>query len=379
MRWRREFARMLCLAALAVVTLAAQQNGAPKAQGDEVARRTGPVLSGLLDANYSWNLNRPASGVNQLRLFDHRGNAGDISYGEIALETPAEPLGFRLDLGFGRTTYFVHGAETAGSSLRYIQQAYLGVRPFPGRSVRFDFGKFVTSAGAEVIEAGQNWNYSRSLLFCWAVPFYHFGLRTTMELSPTYSAGVQLVQGWNNVRDPNSAKTLGLTGSWRRGRLSWQHTYYVGREKPDANGAARAGFRHLLDTTVLVTAGDATAFYVNLDFGSEGRASGGSDRWYGVAWAGRRQFSERWSAAARLEWFRDRDGFATGTPQTLREATLTADCRILAVRGQSLHWRIEYRTDWSDRAVFERGAGKPPARHQQTVLVGLLFNFEQGF
>jgi hypothetical protein len=27
-----------------------------------------------------------------------------------------------------------------------------------------DFGKFVTSAGAEVIEAKDNWNYSRSLL-----------------------------------------------------------------------------------------------------------------------------------------------------------------------------------------------------------------------
>jgi len=34
-----------------------------------------------------------------------------------------------------------------------------------------DLGKFVTSAGAEVIEAKDNWNYSRSLLFVNAIPY----------------------------------------------------------------------------------------------------------------------------------------------------------------------------------------------------------------
>ena len=38
-----------------------------------------------------------------------------------------------------------------------------------------DFGKFVTSAGAEVIESKDNWNYSRSLLFAYAIPYWHFG------------------------------------------------------------------------------------------------------------------------------------------------------------------------------------------------------------
>lgn len=377
---RSELARRVCLAGLAaVVPLAAQAEAGSRDQGSEVAPRRGFVLSGLLDANYSWNLNRPASRVNGLRLFDHRGNAADISYGEIAFETPVEPVGFRVDVGFGRTTYFVHGAETAGSSLRYVQQAYMAVRPFQGRHVQLDFGKFVTSAGAEVIEASQNWNYSRSLLFCWAVPFYHFGLRTSMELSPTYSAGVQLVQGWNNVRDQNSAKTVGLTGSWKKGRVGWQHTYYVGREKPGRKDAAAAGLRHLLDTTLLVTPSARTAFYLNADFGSEGQGGGRSERWYGVAGAGRLQLSPRWAGAARLEWFRDRDGFATGTRQTLKEATLTAECRVLNARGQTMTWRTEFRTDWSDQAVFERAAGKPPRRYQHTLLVGLLFTFEQAF
>jgi len=33
----------------------------------------------------------------------------------------------------------------------------------------------VTPAGAEVVESKDNWNYSRGLLFAWAIPYFHFG------------------------------------------------------------------------------------------------------------------------------------------------------------------------------------------------------------
>ena len=38
-----------------------------------------------------------------------------------------------------------------------------------GKGLQIDFGKWVTPNGAEVIETNQNWNYSRSLLFSWAM------------------------------------------------------------------------------------------------------------------------------------------------------------------------------------------------------------------
>ena len=42
-----------------------------------------------------------------------------------------------------------------------------------------DVGKFVTPIGAEVIESQDNWNYTRSILFGYAIPFYHVGVRAT--------------------------------------------------------------------------------------------------------------------------------------------------------------------------------------------------------
>ena len=53
-----------------------------------------------------------------------------------------------------------------------------------------DVGKFVTSAGAEVIETNGNWNYSRSLLFALAIPYYHMGVRTSMPVGKHFTGGV---------------------------------------------------------------------------------------------------------------------------------------------------------------------------------------------
>ena len=73
------------------------------------------------------------------------------------------------------------------------------MKPPKAKGFEADLGKLVASAGAEVIEAKDNWNYSRSLLFAWAIPYCHFGLRTSMPVSKTETVGVQLVNGWNNV------------------------------------------------------------------------------------------------------------------------------------------------------------------------------------
>src|SRR5205823_1138365 len=91
---------------------------------------------------------------------------------------------------------------------REFQSSESRVQP----GLQLDFGKFVTSAGAEVIESHSNWNYSRSLLFAWAIPYYHFGLRAT-ETKGHFAGGFQVVNGWNNVEDNNSGKTLGFVGN----------------------------------------------------------------------------------------------------------------------------------------------------------------------
>ena len=86
--------------------------------------------------------------------------------------------GFRLDFDAGDTADMVNAFEPGGTDfLNYVQQAYACFLAPVGNGLTIDFGKFVTPAGAEVIENKDNLNYSRGLLFALAIPYYHMGVR----------------------------------------------------------------------------------------------------------------------------------------------------------------------------------------------------------
>src|SRR5229473_6825385 len=158
----------------------------------------GPIdFSGLVDGYYSFNSNHPASQVNQLYNFNDKTNQFSLNMAKLTLAHSPDPVGFQVDLGFGRAFEIIHSNEpsTAPSFLRNIEQAYLSLKPAKAKGFEVDFGQFVTSAGAEVIETNSNWNYSRSLLFAWAIPYYHFGVRASFPVGKYFTGGVQLVQG----------------------------------------------------------------------------------------------------------------------------------------------------------------------------------------
>ncbi len=324
-------------------------------------------ISGHIDGYYSLNFNHPASRNNNLRNFDVKANQFSLNMAEIVLERAAEPVGFRIDFGFGKAYDIVHGTEPSADAFRYIQQAYVTFKPAGAKGLQVDFGKFVTSAGAEVIETHSNWNYSRSLLFAWAIPYYHFGARVSHPIHKNFTAGVQLVNGWNSVEDTNTGKTVGLTGTFTTSKFSWTHNYYVGPEKLDTN----QGVRHLYDTTLLLTPSDKANLYINFDYGVDRNIGGGSNHWVGIASALRMAPTSWFALIPRIEWFNDADGFATGTAQKLKEFTLTGEFRM----KEGLIMRTEYRRDWSDQPFFDRGNSAGSHKNQDTVLVGFVAFF----
>ena len=161
----------------------------------------------LGDVYYDVNFNHPISDYNQLYNFNVKANQAHLNMAKFSMEKASGPVGFRVDLGYGKTFDIVGGSDKAPDGMKYLEQVYLEFRPSHMHGIQLDVGKFVTSAGAEVIETNANWNYSRSLLFAWAIPYYHLGVRATIPVTKTFSTGVQLVNGWNNVKDNNDGKT----------------------------------------------------------------------------------------------------------------------------------------------------------------------------
>ena len=144
----------------------------------------------------------------------------------------------------------------------------------------------------------------------------------TKPVASNFTVGFQLVNGWNNVEDNNSGKTMGFTTAWTGKRASWFNTYYVGPEKTSTN----KGWRHFYDTVVNLNPNDKTSFYLNFDYGHESRVfDDHSAEWIAFGVAGRYQTTERTAVSLRYERYNDRQGFITGQSQSLNSFTATGE------------------------------------------------------
>jgi hypothetical protein len=370
------FNRSTCVCTLVATLLCPLSALAQTPPADPAAAATtgsSPVLpffefGGLIDGYYSFNANHPATRNNNLRYFDLKANQFSLSMGKLSITHSPDPVGFTLELAAGRAMDAFHATEPAGPEVvKHLFQAYVSVKPPAANGLQIDFGKFVTSAGAEVTETHLNWNYSRGLLYANG-PFYHMGARVTMPFGEHFLGGFQLVNGWNNVEDNNSGKTIGLTGAFTSKKVNWFNTFYSGPEKNDTN----EGWRHFYDTVLAVNPTEKVNFLFNFDYGQDNRVGGGgADKFYGVSGAARFILNDNFAISPRYDWYKDRDGFITLTPQTLQSFTITGDYRM----KEGFLTRVEYRRDWSNQPYFDRGNEPASAKNQSTVLVGFVVYF----
>jgi hypothetical protein len=339
------------------------------------------TFSGTIDGYWSYNFNKPRVGpdlerTNDFRAFDFRDQTFSLNYAELAIDYKPNNVGVRVDIGIGDTADVVHGAEPAGKDLwRHVQQAYVTMSK---DKLTLDFGKFVTPIGAEVIETKDNWNYSRGVLFTWAIPFYHFGARATYAATDKVTLAGYAVNGWNNVKDNNTAKSFGFVGTFKpQEKWTLVTNFLVGKENPNTDDA-----RQLFDAILSYNHNDDLAFMANYDYGRDKGdelipgVSGPRVTWQGIAGYARVKLHDKFTLAPRYEWYQDRNGFTTGTAQEMQSFTLTG-----RVPWDEAMFYIEYRRDWSDADVFNtasEGLFGPTLgirSYQNTFLLGLTYSF----
>jgi hypothetical protein len=347
-------------------------------------------LSGYLDGYYSYNKNRPSDQLNDLYNFDDATDQFNLEAAKLTLNHDPDPVGAHLDILFGRTNVLIHGNSAAeGTTDNYIEQAYLSIKPPKAKGFELDFGQFTTSAGQEVVETMNNWSYSHGLLFSWAIPYYHFGIRTSMPVTKIWTVGFQLVNGWNDVFTNNGGVTVGLTSGLVKPKYTWNVNYYTGPqntgiEPPDYLGTQK-GYRNLIDTTLLLTPNAKFNWYVNYDYGQndvpavkavpsidQPAVKHWSPHWQGVAASAREQISANGALVGRVEYFADQGyalmGYFAGyacnysiastcsvpsgpVREDVKEFTGTYEYKWAA----GLLMRAEYRYDWSNQAIFTYG------------------------
>jgi hypothetical protein len=328
------------------------------------------TLTGYLDTYYGYNFNHAATGTTAYRAFDTNPQQFALNLLELTIDKgPSNDsrYGYHVALGYGQAINAVNAAEPGGLGFdQYLKEAYFSYLTPLGKGLQIDFGKFVTPAGAEVIESRDNWNYSQGLLFSYAIPFYHFGLRAKYTFSPKAAITGYVVNGWNDVVDNNTGKTYGFSLALNpSSKFSLVQNYLAGPETKGIN----AGWRQLSDTVVTVSPSSKLTFMANYDYGHD-RPLGVPVYWTGVAGYLRYAFNDKYTVATRYEYYSDPDAFTTGTAQHLHTFTGTLQRKI----GGNFITRLEYRRDLSNQPVFLKGS--TPVLAQDTVTAGLMFTFD---
>lgn len=356
----------------------------------------GVNLTGLVDAYYGYNANHPSlsNGGTNTEPFSFTNNQFSLNLLEMQLDKPVDkssPLGFRVALGFGQAINAVNNAGNSPNSPdvastlagvdQYLKEGYLSYFAPIGKGLQIDAGKFVTPAGAEVIETNQNWNYSRSLLFSYAIPYYHMGVRAKYTFSDKLSITGYATNGWNNVVATNTGKTGGASISWNpTKKLSITETYLGGPR--DFYGVGNNGpWNNLTDTVIAYSVTPKFTVQANLDYDrieqfSEARKPAD---YAGIAGYAKYAVSPVVAVAARFEYLNDHDGFATPVSslgiargQHMNEFTGTVERKLA---GHLLS-RLEYRHDSSNQPFFTRGNTLGAVKGQSTVDAGLVFVLE---
>jgi hypothetical protein len=326
-------------------------------------------IGGMVDAHFSWYDTKPI-GDAPYRNFDTRHNQFRVSMAQLWIaKTPAEDsrAGFKVKLSVGPATTIVQSLEPGSPAvLQNVEEGFVSYLAPLGKGLQFDVGKFVTQHGAEVIEAKDNWNYSRSLLFALAIPYYHSGVRATYSPHPKLTLMGTVVNGWNNVVENNGGKTFGAQMAYKpTGSLSLVQNYMTGPEQTANNDA----WRQLSDTIATFTVSPRVSLMANYDYGAD-TIAGTKAHWQGAAGYARIQANDWIAFSPRFEWYDDPQGFTTGAVQTLKEVTGTFELKP----ADSFIWRLEYRTDLSNQAVFKT-AGGGLKKSQTSIGMGVIYWF----
>lgn len=367
-RWTRLGGAMLALS-VATIGQQAKAQGAQlvatvpsradsgKARTDSVASTTKAAaalpkwfddlaVNAFVSTAYEYNGNRPTTGASSYRVFDFSDNSFNLDVAELVVQIAASKpndAGFRVDFDAGNSIPQITKTQDQTAAQFDLKQAFASYIAPLGSGLRFDVGKFVTHMGYEVIEGydGYNDNYSRSILFGYAIPFTHTGVKASYAFSSKVAGMVEVVNGWDLLRDNNRSKSVGAQLTLTPvAPLQVLLNWIGGPELANDNHTNR----NVFDLVAILKPTNTLTLGVNGDYGKENGTSlvnpGSDATWKGIAGYATLALTNKFSVALRGETFHDEDGvrLGTGTRATLSEGTFTPTYKFtdhVLLRGEA--------------------------------------------
>jgi hypothetical protein len=373
-------------------------------------------LTGSLDVAYTFNFNPTKIGggpENPTRVFDTFHNEFTVHNSVLRIRKAATDESI---FGFAITpTYGTDGAFTAGGGLNTggldfdVLEMYGELR-IPQEVMvlgggTIEVGKFLTAAGAEVIESQLNAMFSRTFMFGNAIPFTHTGVRYKNSFYERadkvnmidYSIG--FANGWDDLRDRNDGQVVLVSGKVSpTDYMQFYANWFFGfANRFGATFSDTRSVSHLIDLVANISVpgtgddnvqGSGLSFNFNVDWYGDENESGGNAgappagyaSYFAYAGIVKYDFANPLSSsedmcyvAFRGEFVDDNDGFlrtvnaGLGNSEQLWDLTATFGYRPTS----NVLIRAEVRYDKAVTPIFENGTRS----HQATLALNTVFSF----
>jgi Putative beta-barrel porin-2, OmpL-like. bbp2 len=349
----------------------------------------GLSIGGYLDSSYQWGSNHPKNpNFMSGRYFDQDHNEIDFNDFHIFIDKPEKDwgVGFHIGGDFGETGKLLRQATLWGKNLSRepsaeLREGFITTTIPVGEGIQFKGGLFVTTLGTEILLNPGSYNdeISRSFAFNYAIPLRHLGGLFTYPVLKTLSVTGGVVTGWDDPHDNNSAPSfLGGVNFTPSDTFGLASNIIAGPEQMNNTSRARVTWSNVATIKPM----DPLTVLLEYTFGAEKNAptptGNKTAHWYAFAASGSWSWTDRFSTALRTELFLDEGASRTqGLGATkpifnvaLGEATLAATYKFTKM----MLGRAEFRQDWANRGVFQRGSSNADA-NQTTLEMQLLYQF----
>ena len=338
-----------------------------------VSEKTGPTISGSVDAYYRFNFYNPKSDAtsgpglsdfspyNNYTSFTNSQNSFELGMASLKLEHTMGKVGVVADLGFGKRAEEFSYADA--NTMLAIKQAY--VTYSPKDNIKFSAGSWATHVGYELVDAYLNRNYSMSYMFSYG-PFFHTGVKA--DITAGKSGFMIGVANPTDLKSANFQQKFGIA----------QYSYGGDKVKLYLNyvGGNWGGMQKQKQIDAVVTGAISDKFSIGFNGtlqsnkfkGSNGKYDDDALTWWGSALYLNVDPTPNFGLTLRGEYI-DNDDAHLALPSSVFETTLS-----LNFKAGGLTIIPELRLDSGKEAAFIKNDGTT-TKSTVTGLLAAVYNF----
>lgn len=310
-------------------------------------------FTGFMDVFYAYDLNEPKTDYRLPFLYNHnRHNEFNLNLGLLKMNVSHSK--YRANFALQAGTYVNDNYSVEPAALKNIYEGNIGISLNKKNNLWVDAGIFGSHIGFESAVSKDSWTLTRSLL-AENSPYYLSGIKLTYNPNDRFELAAIVCNGWQRIKkvSGNSLPSFCTQIKYKKTDkfiLNW--STFIGTDDPDTLRRMRYFNNFYFQSKIIKKFGLIAGF----DIGAQQAKKDSSAYyiWYSPVLIINYALTEKWSVAARGEYYDDENGVIvpTSTPNGFKTGGISLNIDYSPFNN--VLWRLEGRWLNSADKIFAK-------------------------